>query len=284
MLAKPSISQGRSRTRLAVAAVSVGATMLGGVFAAGDAYASVRTLIGSVHGADGKAVAGAKVQFNAFAVGKVGIKTETIATTTTDSSGDYTLPMPTANQLAALASVDDGTVNYQIITTGSSGGNMQFADTTFPASEMVSGALVPHAHMARQAAGNLSLTMSPLKSVKGIPVRASVVSPKEGCIQPSEWVTVSSGDTYQAIVGELHDDINMWLSFTYTTGASLERDTGAGADYSGGINFNGAGLSTDTSYSSDVTYRWDMNSNTSNPHYLFGNEQPPTIAPIIYSN
>lgn len=71
---------------------------------------------------------------------------------------------------------------------------------------------------------------------------------------------------------------------------TFSRELGQGGDYNGGVTFGGIGLTAETSYSSDVRYTWTMDTNTVNPHLLFGangwpayNTQVPT-ASIIYSN
>ena len=71
-------------------------------------------------------------------------------------------------------------------------------------------------------------------------------------------------------------------------GVTWHKTGGAGATYSAGASFAGLSLSANTTYSSAVTYTWQMDNNNSIPHYLFGaNGVYPATgggATIVYSN
>ena len=392
-----------ARYRLAVAAVGLCTAGGAGVLFSASADAAVGDFHGTVRAADGRAVAGAHVELDAFAVNRAGVHTATIETSTADASGGYSLPVPTSRQLASVASLEGGTINYQIVTTAVSGGVEEFADTTFPASTVAasgaltaSGTLVPR--VSGHAAGNMTLTLSPVHRSSGALMRVAAVQPHDCVNNSGHWNTVSTG-TYSVITGEIHDYINMTAQYSYeqdasttigvalstngsggpfsengsvsTTNTSSSRvtsptigihtaqyaystfvyakqqwvevcngptstyqvvpqywtgqtqfsgnltqfdgnssifqndvahgndgidsfqpgwgftkNTGSGADYGAGVSFAGIGLTSDTNYSSSVVYSWQMDTNTHNPHYLFGNlAYPAASGPvIIYSN
>jgi hypothetical protein len=73
-----------------------------------------------------------------------------------------------------------------------------------------------------------------------------------------------------------------------SAGVTWHKSGGSGATYGAGANFAGVSLSANTSYSTSVTYTWQMDNDTSIPHVLFGaNGVYPATgggATIVYSN
>ena len=164
--------------RLATVAMSVATAACGAVGYASSANASVNAISGVVRGAQGQTVAGAHVQLSALAVNKAGVHEISIASTTSDASGRYTFPAPTASQTAALAKVDLGEINYEVDASYVSDGVLQAATTTAPATAAVSSASAQARNAAGlPASGGMDLTAHPVQLTGGKLAHASAVSP-----------------------------------------------------------------------------------------------------------
>lgn len=202
----------------AIRLAAVATVVCGAVGYASSANASVNAISGIVRGAQGQTVAGARVQLNALAVDKTGVHEISIASTTSDASGRYAFPAPTASQTAVLAKVDLGEINYEVDASYVSGGVLQAATATAPASAAVSSASAQARTAAGlPAAGGMDLTAHPVQLAGGKLAKASAVSPNVGGCYFG-WNSVSGG-TYSVIMGEPHAFIDMSVQYQYTQSA-----------------------------------------------------------------
>ena len=226
-------------TRFATIATAVGAAAFGTACFASGASASVVALSGTVRDAQGQVVAGAQVQLNAFAADKKGVHEVFIESVTSDASGHYTLPAPSTSQTAALAKIDAGTINYEVDVTSGSGGVIQTATTTAPASAVFSSDAQVRAAAQLPVTAGINLTVQPLQLASGAVARANTVRPNDCTNNYASWKTVSTG-TYKVITGEPHDYIGMNVQYSYEQDASTTIGVALTADAGGSWSENGS--------------------------------------------
>ncbi|HXR71543.1 hypothetical protein [Actinocrinis sp.] len=219
---------------------------------ASSASASSSEISGTVHDAQGHVVAGAHVQLNAFAMDRKGIHEITIASTTSNSSGHYSVPLPSTAETATLAKVDAGTINYEVDVTSASGGALQTAATTAPASAIASTDRNARVAAGLSSARDLDLTVKPAHLVAGGRTRTHVTPRGVAPCGFVSWDSTGVTGTYSVIIGEPHAYIGMSVQYTYQQNAT----TTIGIGYSNsGSNWsaNGAASVTFTGGSSVMT-------------------------------
>jgi hypothetical protein len=232
------------RLRRGSAAMLVGGFVCGAMVCTSSADASTDTLSGTVVDASGQTVAGAQVQLNAFATDKDGVHEVAIASTTSDTSGQYVFSTPSASQTASLTGIEDGTFNYEVDVTYTSGGATQSATTTLPASAAFSASAAARNAANLPTSGRIKLTLAPLRTAGGSLVKAGTIRPNLDCTNNyPTWKTVSTG-TYNVIIGEPHAYIDMAVQYKYDQNATTT--VGVALTANGGGAWSASGTVSDT--------------------------------------